>query len=117
LPLVLSRIPARVTNGSVLVVRGQTVPRAQVRAAVRATIRQVSIKDGGKKSRRVIRTIVLFDAVQQGRADARGRFTLRLTLAGKSKAAVRASLTVGVRAGKRATTRSTWITIAPRGRR
>ncbi|HZS88447.1 MAG TPA: SBBP repeat-containing protein [Chloroflexota bacterium] len=117
LPLVLGGIPARVANGQVLVIRGQTAPRAQVRAAVRATIRQVTVKDGGKKARRVVRTIVLYAAVQQARADAHGRFALRLTLAGKSKAAVRALLTVRVRAGKLATTRSTWITIAPRGRR
>jgi hypothetical protein len=101
----------------VLILHGQTAPRAQVRAAVRATIRQVTIKGGGNKARRVVRTVVLYNAVQQVRADGHGRFTLRLPLAGKSKVAVRATLTVAVHAGRLTTTRSSLITISPRARR
>jgi hypothetical protein len=108
--------PSRGTGRSAgtVSISARTVARARLTVVVRVLAKKTVVIGKGTHRRRVVRTVVLYQASVTGRADARGRFQGKLHVTYKAAKQTRALLAVTAQAGCAATTARLRLTILPR---
>jgi hypothetical protein len=95
-------------------ISARTVARARLTVVVQVLAKKTIVTSTGTQRRRVVRTIVVYQASVLGRADAHGRFQGKLHVTYKAATQTRALLTVTARARCVAATATLGMTILPR---
>jgi len=102
-----------VTSGATLSIRLGTQAHARVRITLQATATSVVVAGSGAKRHRVTRHVVLYRAVLNGIADARGGYNGRLRIGYRPARPAPASLTATIQTARGQVTRTATITIEP----
>ena len=112
-PLHLQPYQASVYSGGVLTLRIHTASHARVALALHVLASKIVTSGAGKHRKRAIQMRVLYEATQQGRADAHGQYHGALHITYRPGAAMPAHLLVTAGTGCSAATSSGRVTIVP----